>query len=169
MIGEITIDSSQVQAAFQRAPRLMLKHMDRAVGKAGLTLARAVRAQLRDNGSMGQSTLLNSIRADRPLPATRIVRAGVMYARYVEEGTDPGYMPPLQPLMDWIAAKEGAGSPNLRQRAFGMARHIRASGTKAHPFFKPAFEAKQSQVMQILREGAAGGVREAMGWRGVFG
>lgn len=169
MIGEVKIDDQIVLRAFERAPAVMLKRMDRAVGLAGLTLARAVRKELRDNESMGQSTLLNSIRADRPFPGARDVRAGVKYARRVEDGTKPGYMPPLQPLMDWISAKEGSGAGNLRQRAYGMAKHIRLHGTQPHPFFKPAFDKSHSRLLQILRTGAAEGVREVMGLSGFSG
>lgn len=165
MIGEVFVSDHMVQRAFDRAPGVMRRVMDRYVGRAGLELARAVRKELRENESMGESTLLNSIRADRPFPLVRDVRAGVKYARAVEDGTRPGYMPPVYPLAAWLKAKEGLDDKDAKRRAMGLACHIRDHGTEAHPFVKPAYRKTHSRLLQILRDGAAEGVREALGVR----
>ncbi|EEG08237.1 hypothetical protein [Pseudogulbenkiania ferrooxidans] len=167
MIGGVHIGDEVVRKAFERAPAVMNRVMDRAVGKAGQFLAREVRRELRHNGSMGFSTLMNSIRPERPFPLARDVKAGVKYARFVEDGTQAGYrgLPPTRPLAEWLRIKHGLDEHEAKRRAFGLARYIRDHGTEAHPYFKPAFEKNETRLMAMLREGAAEGVRTALGVR----
>lgn len=170
MIGAVHVSDELVLKAFERAPAVMSKIMERTVGQAGQFLAREVKRELRDNGSMGFTTLMNSIRPERPFPLARDVKAGVKYARYVEEGTKPGYrgMPPRRPLAEWLRIKHGLTELEAKRRSYGLARFIQRHGTQPAPFFKPAFSKNESRLLAMLREGAAEGVRAATGVRGHY-
>lgn len=157
---ECRIDDAAVTEAFARSPRIMRYHLNKALDKAATELTRAVRDKLRDNGSMGHSHLMNSIRPERPFPLARDVKAGMKYARAVEEGTKPGYrgMPPREPLAAWLRVRHGLSKKESDRRSYGLARYLQAHGTKPAPFFKPAFEQNQSRLMQMLRDGVGKGL-----------
>ncbi|UGA37578.1 hypothetical protein JOS77_27005 [Chromobacterium haemolyticum] len=168
MIGNIYVNDDVVRAAFERAPQAMARAMEPKVERAGQYLNRAVRQKLRGNRSMGFTTLMNAIHVQRPFAMARDVVAGVRYARFVEDGTAPGYrgLPPIRPLAEWLRIKHGLDAKQARRRAGGLARYFRDHGTKAAPFFKPAYDESQSRLIAILREGAEAGVRAATGVRG---
>ncbi|AOZ48876.1 hypothetical protein [Chromobacterium vaccinii] len=168
MKGWVVVDDALVRKAFEAAPRAMAASMDRYVGRAGLYLAREAQRVLRKNRSIGFSTLAQSMHVSRPFPMARDVAAGVRYARYVEEGTPGGYrgLPPIRPLAEWLRIKHALAERDARRRAYGLARYIRDHGTQAQPFLEPAFNQSQSRLAELLREGAAAGVRAALGVRG---
>lgn len=170
MIGAVHVSDEVVLKAFARAPAVMARTMERYLGQAGQLLTREVKRELRQNGSMGFTTLMNSIRTERPFPLARDVKAGVKYARHVEEGTRPGYrgLPPRRPLAEWLRIKHGLSEQEANRRAFGLARYIQRHGTKPAPFVKPAFHKNESRLLAMLRKGAAEGVRAAIGVRGHY-
>lgn len=170
MIANVFVDDDVVRRAFERAPAAMTRTMDRYVGRAGMVLTQAAQRELRSNGSLGFSTLMQSIRPERPFAMARDVRAGAKYARHVEDGTQGGYrgLPPVRPLAEWLRIKHGLSAREARRRAFGLARHIRDQGTEAKPFIKPAFDKTETRLFSILREGAAEGVKQALGVRGHY-
>ncbi|OWY40057.1 hypothetical protein CEK28_04800 [Xenophilus sp. AP218F] len=170
MIGQVTVDDEVIRRAFEKAPAVMAKTMERYVGRAGQYLARAMQRELRQNGSIGFSTLIQSIHAERPFPMARDVLAGVRYAKQVEEGTAAGYrgLPPTRPLAEWLRIKHGLDEREAKRRAFGLARYLRDHGTEAKPFVRPAFDKSQTRLFAMLREGAAEGVRAAIGVRGHY-
>ncbi len=165
----IELDSKAALAAFKKAPAVMTKHLARALDRAELEVEREERAE----APKAFSTLTQSIRAYRQADLDRLIAPSVNYARPVVEGSKPGYMPPLGPLMDWIKLRGGmrmarAGSgkrasqeSELRDRAYGLALYIRAHGTKPNPFIENTADKMRSRVHQLLREGAAAGVAEA--------
>lgn len=157
---ECHIDDAAVKEAFARSPRTMHHHLNKALDKAGHALTLAVMDKLRDNGSMGFSHLMNSIRPERPFPLARDVKAGMKYARAVEDGTKPGYrgMPPREPLAAWLRVRHGLSKKESDRRSYGLARYLQAHGTQPRPFMKPAFEQNQSRLMQMLRDGVAKGL-----------
>ena len=167
MIGDIGVHDEMVQKAFAAAPGVMTRTMDRYLGKAAMVMTRAVQRELRDRDSIVFTTLLLSIHAETPFAGARDVKAGVKYARYVEEGTKPGYrgLPPTRPLAEWMRIRFNLTEREAKSRAFGLARFIQIHGTKAHPFFRPAYDKTQSRLFSILRDGAAEGVRQALGVR----
>ncbi|MBR8137190.1 hypothetical protein [Burkholderia cenocepacia] len=70
-------------------------------------------------------------------PGAYDVTPTARYAPFVVSGTRPGYTPPIEPLMAWLRTRRGGSSAagrDLRDRAFGLARAIRARGTKANDF-----------------------------------
>lgn len=167
----IELNSKAALAAFDKAPAVMNRALSRYLDRAAQEVAREARSA----APKVYSTLVQSIRVYQVGVLARLVAPSVNYARAVEEGTKPGYMPPTGPLMDWIklrggvrmarkGSKKRAGQETeLRARAFGLARFIFAHGTKAHPFMAPTAAKMQSRVHQLLREGAAAGVQDVFG------
>lgn len=170
MIGAIHVSDEVVLKAFAKAPGVMNRTMDRFLGRAAMFMTRAVQREYRKNDSIAFSTLVLSIHPEKPFPLARDVKAGVKYARYVEEGTRGGYkgLPPTRPLAEWLRIRHGLSEHEAKRRAYGLARYLQVHGTRARPAFKPAFEKNESRLMAILREGAAEGVREALGVRGHY-
>ena len=77
-------------------------------------------------------------------------------------------MPPRRPLAEWLRIKHGLSEQEANRRAFGLARYIQRHGTKPAPFVKPAFNKNESRLLAMLRQGAAEGVRAAIGVRGHY-
>lgn len=168
MLIQPVVDDASVRRALRRAPAVMQAVMEHKVQQAAVLLRREVRQQLRDNRSMAFTTLLQSIHIQRPFVMTRDVVAGVRYARWVEEGTRPGYRgrPPLRPLAEWLRIRHGLDARQARRRAFGLARYLQQHGTRPAPFFKPAFANKQTALLALLRQGVVEGVRQSLGIQG---
>lgn len=154
---DIKIDEKEVLQAMSRAPRIMARHIERGLGRAAQEVAR----EERDVVPKAFSNLMNSIRENRISPFERHVNTGVNYARAVEEGTEPGHMPPWQALAPWIHQKTKASGRELRNRAFGLARYIKEHGTKAQPYAAPTAKKMESRVIQLVRESIGAGLSEA--------
>ncbi len=73
----------------------------------------------------------------------------VPYAKYVEDGTDPHYVPhgPDSSLAQWAEMKG--------LNVYAVAKGIEKRGTKAHPFVGPAFLAVRDRVQASFNEGVA--------------
>jgi urease accessory protein UreF len=61
-------------------------------------------------------------------------------------------------LAEWLRIKQGLTEREANRRAYGLAKHIQQHGTRAKPFFKPAFDKNESRLLAMLREGAAAAV-----------
>ena len=77
----------------------------------------------------------------------REVKPNTDYAVYLEKGTRPGYWPKRGPIAAWLKAR-GVGDPKAATAR--VARHIFKHGTKAHPFWEPAFEEAEPKMRQII-------------------
>lgn len=142
---EFTIDSAAVQRAFNVGPKAAMKE----IGQAVRTSINRVARDARRNAPKAFSTLTNSIIGTMVDPLTGEVAPGVDYARMVEEGTDPGGMPPLQSMEDWIRVKgisPNDGSLDPRDLAYVMARSIASKGTPAQPYLAPALDKNRAAI-----------------------
>lgn len=155
----IELDSAQARAAFEKAPAVMDRSLIRALDRAGQEVAREERRA----APKAFSTLTQSIRVAKDAKFSRLIAPDVNYARYVEEGTKPGKMPPRQALEPWLKFRAGISGRELRNRSFLLARYIQRHGTKAHPFVAPTAEKMRGRVLALLREGVDRGVREILG------
>lgn len=168
------INNAAALDAFQRAPLVMTRNVALKLWRGALELA----ADLKRAAPKSLSTLTNAIRAKVISPLHMQVVIGTNYARQVSEGTRPGYMPPPQNLLAWVRRRSGIrklarrGSPKrasqereLRDRAWGLALHIRRHGTKPNPYVENTLEAKRSRLQQLVDTGVADGIRE-LGWGG---
>lgn len=97
---------------------------------------------LAGNGSIASNDLYNSLSE-----VNKVIEIGddyfsvkinmLDYWKYVEEGTSPHY-PPIKPLLDWVAVKQGV--PKVEGFAYAVQNKIAKEGTEAKPFFEPAKE-----------------------------
>ena len=93
------------------------------------------------------ATLVMAIAYERSGRFERDVKPNTDYAVYLEKGTRPGYWPKRGPIAAWLKAR-GVGDPKAATAR--VARHIFKHGTKAHPFWEPAFEEAEPKMRQII-------------------
>lgn len=158
----VAIDNRRVLAAFEKAPRTMVKNVRRFLSRAAFEVG----DEAKRNVPQALSTLVKAIGPELdPIPAlsARVI-AGANYARYVEEGTGPGGVPPRETLRAWLRAKRieprtpGADEDDL---IFLIQRKISRHGTPAQPYMVPALEKKRSRVFDLINQGVEKGIAEA--------
>ncbi len=159
----VDVDSDRVRAAFAKAPEVMRRTLDGALNKAAMYQVRTAQDVVRHNGSIFKSLLVQSMFHRTPEPLVREVRSAMHYAPYVEHGTSGGGMPPVLALQEWLRVKHGVVGKDARNRAFMLAKKIKANGIKKKPFMQPAFEQSRSRLEQILKDGVARGVESVLG------
>lgn len=154
---EISVESDRLVKALLLAPRALQKHMDRAIGRAALEIARSWRRR----APKAHSTYTNSIRSEQVSPFEAVAVAGVDYARAVEEGTGiygpraaaSGKAPPVNAIYDWVRVKNiTPDDPTMDQMdlAFVIARSIAARGTPAQPSAAAALEENRARAEQLI-------------------
>lgn len=113
------------------------------------------------SGALQRSMDLDKITIDTDKMSVTIELEDYWY--YVEHGTSPDYgarkserkMPPVKPLIEWIENKpvppkvEGL---TVKQRAYGLAKHIQKHGTKPKPFFEKAKKQTWQQFKDDIAE-----------------
>lgn len=158
---KVQIEDTKVLGMFAKGPRVMEKHVGRALGRASQEVAR----EMRSAAPKAFSTLAQSIRALVISPFERHVGPGVDYAAHVETGTGPGGSPGVQTLLDWIKVKRiqpiSPGIKSQEDLAHVLARMIPLKGTRAQPFVAPTAQKMQSRVFHIIQQGVEDGLREA--------
>ncbi len=165
----VTIDAGRAMEAFRAAPEVMSRHVDEAL-EAG---AQYVAREAKRGAPTFQSTLVNSIRAERvpeALPPGVLAwqaRTGVNYARYVEEGIGPMLNSPpgmSNGLLEWIRAKFAPENDEALVRIYwAVAFAIQRRGVKPRPFMAPAMEASEARVRQMVRQSVQAGIAEVFG------
>ncbi len=155
---EYKVDDGRVKAAFRRAPHIMYRELNKGLDSAATRMVRAAQRRLRKNDSLAFSTLVDAIRYKRTGDLERTVWPDTDYARYLEEGTKPGYFPNGYALTAWLKAR---GAENPKRQSFALAKHILKHGTKARPFFQPAFEQVEPTMRKIVENAARRGAWKA--------
>lgn len=156
---ECNINSEKVLAAFRRAPDVMSRNLDKGLDRAAMQMVRTAQDKVRENDSVAFSVLVQSIRYRRTGALERTVWPAAKYAEAVEKGTNPGYMPNGNALAAWLKVR---GAANPKRQSFALAKHIFRHGTKAHPFWEPAFNEAEPEMRQIIGRFVAQGIREAL-------
>lgn len=127
---------------------------------------------LKENGNIAFGHLRDSGRT--VVQPDNTVDAGfyMNYAAYVEEGRNPGGMPPVEDIYAWIVrkkiqpTKKRAADTTPRKRkadeidpdkwsmAWAIAKDIAAHGTKhkAKPFLKPAYEEYRLKITRFMQQ-----------------
>lgn len=96
--------------------------------------------KLRDNGSVATSFLVNSGKV-KEYDKGYTVAYTASYAWIVEFGRKAGTMPPIQAIVPWVKKKLRINDEKEQKSvAFAIAKSISLHGTKAKPFFYPAYE-----------------------------
>lgn len=144
---EYTVEADRVREAFRRAPDVMSRELDKGLDQAALKMVRTAQDTLRDNDSLATSQLVQSVNFERSGLLERTVSPNTAYARYLEEGTKPGYFPNSYALAAWLKIR---GAANPKRQAFALAKHIYRHGTKAHPFWQPSFETAKPEMRRII-------------------
>lgn len=88
------------------------------------------------------------------------------YARFVEEGRDPGAAPPPGVLRPWMAKVGFPGSE------FALAQSIARKGTRPHPFLVPTLVENEGKIVEIgshYWEGALNKIAARTGSTGILG
>lgn len=179
---QLRIDAQQALWAFRRAEDVMRRAVLEGTEHGAQLVARE--AMNRVNTKHG--ALVNSIGV---APLTQggamghEVRPGVAHAPYVELGTGPAagrpkYYPNPDTLLDYLkttpssrrfgwaragSKKRASQQQELQDRAASWAWHIYNHGTKAHPFMRPAAEASDERVREIMRQAVGRGIAEVFG------
>lgn len=133
--------------------------------------AQEAKTTLKTNKNYATSQLMQSISGDSVIQGHNITGsfgANTKYAESVEFGRNPGKMPPVKAIFEWLqrksilghieidyATKRGYKHANLKSKsvktfyesqdaigkaAWGYAKHIAKFGTKPHPYLRPAYE-----------------------------
>lgn len=152
------VDSDEAQRAFERAPDVMERSLERYLRRGADEVAR----EAMQVAPKAFSTLVQSIRSFRVEPLHWRVAPGVDYAPHVELGTPPHFPNPLN-LQPWVQRVLGVRGAEAREKAFLIARAISRRGTRAQPYMRPAAERMESRVFELMRQGVAAGLREAFG------
>lgn len=161
---EVRLDHDQALRGLEHLPGAVTAAVDAELGAIAQTGANLMKLRLAQNRSMARSTLANSIHAVKQGLMHWFVGPSVNYGRMVEEGTGPAagrasYMPKVEHLEDYIRQRGGLrmqGKPGstrrnrvlteIRDRAWGLAMHIRRHGTRPHPFVAPTADRLRESV-----------------------
>ena len=154
----IKVDTERVIQAFNQAPMVVAANLRAGLDRAAMTMVTAARDELRANDSVSMSTLLQSIAFQSVGTYEREVSPNTDYAMYVEKGTQPGYYPPTYAIAAWLRSRGGQADA-----VFKVKRHIFQHGTKAHPFWEPAFNNAEPKMTDIVARYVERGVERAFG------
>jgi len=148
---EITTNAGPLGQALRNSPATIKRYLSPALTKSALIIARQAKRNVSANGSMANSTLVNSINSYTALDGLEAVAyAGANYARFVEFGTRGGGYPNQQTMIDWLRVKGiKPNNPDMSEKelAYVMARDIALNGTKAAPFMQPAFNSEKDATI----------------------
>lgn len=177
---QLRIDAQQALWAFRRAEDVM----KRAVLEGTEHGAQLVAREAKNRVNTKHGALVNSIGVAPLTQGTAMgheVRPGVAYAPYVELGTGPAagrakYYPNPDTLLDYLRTVRPSRKHNeirgqrkdfaeyeLWHRSRAWAWHIYQHGTKAQPFMRPAAEASDARVREIMRQAVGRGIAEVFG------
>ena len=60
------------------------------------------------------------------------------YAAVIEFGREPGFMPPVEPIIKWLIRKLHMTEKKAKRIAWAIAKGMERDGTKARPFLRDA-------------------------------
>ncbi len=156
---EIVIDNKRLIQAFEAGPEILIRHLDKALGRVVRQMAR----DARKGAPKADSTLTQSISQRQPSPLTGEVFAGVDYARMVEEGTGPGGTPHWATLVEWIKRHRiTPRDPGMDEAdlTFLIGQKIYHRGTPAQPYMKPALEKNRADATSRVDRAIDDALRE---------
>lgn len=155
----VEVDASRLRAALSRAPAVIRRHVDGALSRGALEVAREARRR----APKAFSTLTNSIHATPVGDLHYQVAPGVNYAPWVEGGRKAGKMPGVaNGLREWVKLKTGLADKPLDRMTFVIARGIGRDGIKAQPFMAPAMAASEDRLRALVGAAVERGLAEAL-------
>lgn len=156
---ELIVQSEGLERALAMGPRVLEKHVDPAVGRAGLEISRSERRY----APKAFSLLTHSIHVERPSPYEAIISAGADYARAVERGTHGGHFPPLKNIEAWVRVRRIVPNDQTlseRDLVFMIARAIARHGTPAQPFAAPALADNRQRTIERINAAVGAALEE---------
>lgn len=149
--------------------------LDKAMADALDVQAQKIAAKMRLEAPKFLSRLANSVHVAKPNATERLIAPGTNYAEAVHEGMKPGkglpsYSDPRAgDIVNWLQRHAFAGvrtprrgsraevlqSRELRDRYYGLSRHVYRFGTKPNPFVERTYEAVAGTVVAGLKAAAA--------------
>lgn len=157
---EVKLDDARLRRGLEKAPDSLIRHISRGLHRGALEVGREAGKE----APKAFSTLTHSITVEQETPLRYRIGSGLDYAPMVGQGTGPGGLPPHQSLLDWIRVKHiTPNDPDMTadDLAYVIGRSIARKGTPEQPFLEPALETKQDRLLQLVRQGAERGLREA--------
>jgi hypothetical protein len=130
-----------------------LEQCSREVNKATLNTAADAKQNVKDNGSISTSLLINSIENRfNKLTNVGTVIVGAAYGGYLEFGRKAGGFPPIKPLETWIKKKGIETDPKkIKTAAFLIGRSIAKNGTKPRPYLIPSWRKNANLLVKNLK------------------
>ena len=149
------------------------KYVLKIANKGLLSFGQAIVNQAKDfidhNDQVASGLLRNSGRAVSQPDGTVDAGFYVGYAEYVEYGRKAGGMPPVDDIIQWLRRKAKRRGKNSalrsataftgkseeqlrREAAWAIATSIKRTGTKPHPFLKPAYEMYRNKIDEFMQK-----------------
>lgn len=156
MKTRLIVEDSRTREAFRRSPARMRLLVGDALWRGALEVAREGRLR----APKAFSSLANSISTEQIADLHQRVAPSVNYARPVEEGRMPMRRMPGAGLTEWVKLKLGLQGRELDRATFAIARAIGRRGIEPQPYMRPAAEAKEDRVVELVRAAVARGTAE---------
>ena len=132
------------QSEVKIATDTVLKEMDAKVQQFIDRVFEYSQRNLIQEGKVDTGTLLKTGNVERELMGGSIIYP-VPYADVIENGRDPGTMPPVEPIQRWVQRKLGIKDLiKSRQVAFAIATQIKKRGLVGTRFLRDAVDQAES-------------------------
>ena len=156
------LDEAKLRLTLKSVNLLGKKAREAAMSELGATAIQMLgdaTKKLRENGSVSTSFLVNSGKVKK-YKTHYTVGYSASYAYIVEFGRKIGTMPPVSALIPWVKKKLRINKKKDQERvAFFVSRAIFRFGTKAKPFFYPAYEKVIKGISQRIINAVMKGIR----------
>ena len=141
----------------------------RSVTQVSMGWAARTQRDMQKAGLYARGDLIRSVRAKVRARGRRVegtLTANVKYAQWVHDGREPGKMPPMKPILDWVHVKRMTGRYSIRTHRrlgnkyqqrfedFEVARRIQWAiykrGIRPKPFFDQSFDEHKTWAHRTL-------------------
>lgn len=155
---------------FSEIERQIEIEIEQACHRIGNKLKTDAIKYIRDNDKIAWRTLVNSISYNiiQNDKAHYLIEFGsnAPHAKYVHEGREPGKMPPVNAIKEWLKTKgnryfksgfmgrtrANSTEASLNSLSWVIALKIKEKGIKAHPFLKVALDQNKNYIEKQLEK-----------------
>lgn len=153
---------------FTELERQIEVEIEQACHRIGNKLKTDAVKYIRENDKIAWRTLVNSISYNiiKNDKSHYLIEFGsnAPHAKYVHEGREPGKMPPVNAIKEWLKIKgsryfkrgfmglsrSNSTEANLNSLSWAIALKIKENGVKAHPFLKIAIDQNKDYIEKQL-------------------